>query len=209
MQLPGPGAALAGFAAVVGATHHLGLLSGPLGRIGPVGVVDLVDLLVPYLVVGSAALVLAAAQAGGRTWALGALGAVVYVQGHALHLAGNSVANVVASGPAADAAHVWDETAGHGVWYAGLALLVVALARALPEVRVTATGWLLAAGVGVTHATNALGSPTAALSLLTAGALAGWGLRRGGSTGRLLSATYGLATAVLLGHLAVTGDLAA
>lgn len=204
-----PGRALALFAAVVTATHHLGLLTGPLGRVGDVGGVDLVDLLVPYLVVGVAALCLRACAATPRAWLVGGVGGLVYAEGHALHLAGNSVANTGPVGAAAAAAHVWDETVGHGVWYAGLALLVVALALAAPPLRVGPLAVLLAAGVGVTHATNALGSPTAPLSLLTAVLLTGWGLRRGGSTGALLAGTYGLATALLVGHLAVTGRLAA
>ena len=86
-------------------------------------------------------------------------------------------------------------------------MLALAL-RGLP-LRLTAPGWVLVVAVGATHATNALGSPTAPLSLATALALAGWGARLGGPVGRLLLVTYGLGAALLLGHLAGTGGLAA
>lgn len=136
--------------------HHLGALPGGLGTAGGgTQWVDWVDLAVPYLVVGPALAALAFAGADRRAWVPGLAGAVAYASGHGIHLAANSISNE--RGDAAPV-HLWDEVVGHGIWYAGVALLVVALARAVPLRRVVPVGWLLAACVGVTWATNADGA---------------------------------------------------
>lgn len=124
------------------------------------------------------------------------LGSVAYVQGHGLHLAANCVANA-APGPTA---HLWDEVVGHIVWYAGLGLILVALVRALDAVpiRVSPVGWVVALNVGLTVATNALAGGTVAGSLAGSLAFAIYGLGRHDALGRLLLATFGLATLVLL-----------
>lgn len=109
--------------------HHLGALPGGLGG-APKSTrwVDWLDLGVPYLVVGCALAALAAAGTDRRGWWIALLGAGAYVQGHGIHLAANSIGNV--RGDAAPV-HLWDEVIGHWLWYAGVALLVVALARAV------------------------------------------------------------------------------
>jgi hypothetical protein len=55
--------------------------------------------------------------------------------------------------------HLWDETVGHLVWYAGVAVVVAALAAGMARER-SPSGFLapvLALAVGVTWATNAAG----------------------------------------------------
>ena len=57
--------------------------------------------------------------------------AVLYTQGHGIHLAANSVGNVAPGEPA----YLWDEHVGHYLWYTGFALLVATLAATLAERR--------------------------------------------------------------------------
>jgi hypothetical protein len=189
---------LVAFGVAVSVGQHLGALPGGLGDAGGATLrVDWIDLLTPYAVVGSALAALGAAGASRREWVLAVVGAVAYVQGHGIHLAANSIGN--ARGDAAPV-HLWDEVVGHWVWYAGLALLVVALVPAVrrAEVRAHPLGLLLAAVVGLTWATNALEGGTAPGSLLVAAALSAWGWRlRTDGAGRLLLAAFPLAVAVL------------
>ncbi len=191
---------LAAFGVAVLVLHHLGSIAGPSGGFGAAGSgtqwVDWLDLLTPYLVVGPALLALAASAADRTSWLVAALGALAYASGHGIHLAANSISN--AQGDAAPT-HLWDELVGHAVWYAGLALIVIALARSV-EPKPTVTGWVLAVGVGLTWATNGLGADGLVVPMLIAAlALAVWGwTRRGRSAGRLLLVAYGVASPVLL-----------
>lgn len=191
----GVGRALLSFGVTVAVTHHIGLLTDPLGRVGSTSWNDWLDLLTPYLVVGTALAVMITARTDRRAWLVCAVGAIAYVQGHGLHLAGNSVGNAD-PGPTA---HVWDEVVGHAVWYAGLGLLVVALVLALDAVPLTISpvGWVVAAAVGATVATNAVGGGTITGTLPVSVAFAAYGLRRGDALGRLLAGTFGLAALVL------------
>ena len=144
--------------------------------------------------VGTALAALASARTDRRGWGLAALGAVAYAGGHGIHLAANSSGN--ARGDAAPV-HLWDEVVGHWLWYAGVALLLVALARAV-SVRASPLAAALALGTGLTWTTNALVGTTAVGSLVVAVGLATWGWRRRAEgTGRLLRVAFG-ASAVLL-----------
>jgi hypothetical protein len=176
-------------------THHLGALPGGLGSPGAATRwVDWIDLLTPYAVVGTALAALAAAGTDRRGWWLALLGAGAYVQGHAVHLAANSIGN--ARGDAAPV-HLWDEVVGHWLWYAGVALLLVALARSL-RLPLSAGSVVLAAATGVTWTTNALEGTTAVGSLVVATALSVWGWRRRAEgTGRLLLVAFGLSALLL------------
>ena len=125
----------------------------------------------------------------------------MYAEGHGIHLAANSIGNARGGG---QPVHLWDEVVGHYVWYAGLALLILALARSCRPALTPLSG-LLAVGVGITHATNGVEGGTAVFSLLLAAAylvcfrrtavvlvtyatsvalLAGWGLWWGLTEGR-------------------------
>ena len=152
--------------AVVAVGHHLGTLTAPLGQVGSVQQADLVDLLLPYAVVACGGLALLAAPR--RCQVAGVVGLVLYVQGHGLHLAANSIAQQTDS----DRAFFWDELAGHAVWYSGLYLLVAALlvGRVAPA-RPGPVRLLLAVAVGATFATNALGGYAVPLAVLACAGL--------------------------------------
>jgi len=187
----GGGRELLAWAACYGVTHHLGLLPGGLGAT-PAGTrwADWLDLAVPYLVVGSALAALAAAGTDRRGWVAAAAGAVLYAQGHGMHLAANSIAN--ARGDAAPV-HLWDEVVGHLLWYGGFAVLVAVLARAFAGTDLRAGPWsgVLAVLTGVTWTTNALGADGlagAGLAAATALSAYGWRLRGTGAGALLLLA---------------------
>ena len=193
-----PPTAVACLALAYNVTHHLGALPGGLGA-APSATrwVDWLDLLTPYLVVGLALLALATAGTDRRGWWLALLGAGAYVHGHAVHLAANSIGNV--RGDAAPV-HLWDEVLGHWIWYAGFAVLVVALARVV-VLRASPVPAALAVGTGITWTTNALEGTTAVGSLLVAAGLAAWGWRRRGEgTGRLLLLAFGTSAVLLAAY---------
>lgn len=167
---------LAGFALAVVVGHHVGTLVGPLGELGGgTEWADWVDLLTPYAVVGTTLGVLLAAGADRATWLLAALGGVVYVQGHGVHLSANSIGN--ARGDARPV-HLWDEVVGHYVWYAGLYLLLWALVRVVRPVPAGRWSWPLAVLLGLTLATNAVEGATPYLTLAVAGAFLVVAVRR-------------------------------
>lgn len=202
-MIPGASLTPTGWVAVWGVAysllHHLGALPGGLGTAGgATRWADWVDLTLPYLVVGPALAALAAAAADRRSWLIGLTGAVAYASGHGIHLSANSISNARGDGAPI---HLWDEVVGHAIWYVGVALLVVALARAVPLPRIVPAGWLLAACVGATWATNADGADGLALPLLAVAlGLTAWGYRtRATGTGRVVLVTYGLASVLLAG----------
>ena len=178
--------------------HHLGALPGGLGSAGGgTRWVDWLTLLTPYAVVGSALAALHAAGTDRRGWTTALVGGALYVQGHGINLAANSVSNARGDGAPT---HLWDEVVGHWLWYAGVALLVVALARAV-DATVSPTTVLLAVATGATWTTNALEGTTAVGSLAVAAALAvqGW-RRRTDGTGVLLLIAFGTSTALLAAY---------
>ena len=189
---------LAVWALAYNVLHHLGALPGGLGAAGgETRWVDWLTLLTPYAVVGSALVALRAAATDRRGWTIALLGAASYVQGHGINLAANSISN--ARGDQAPT-HLWDEVVGHWLWYAGVALLVVALARAV-DVDARPTGLVLAIVTGMTWTTNALEGTTAVGSLAVAIALAGWGWRRRAEgAGWLLLAAFGTSAALLTAY---------
>lgn len=129
--------------------------------------------------------------AGRREWILlGAFG-LLYTQGQGIHLAANSIANV----DPGDAAHLWDETVGHWLWYAGLAGIVATLALGLGAVPVPRSAWamLLALLFGFTVFTNSVEGGTAVLGLATGIAFVIWGLGKRDSAPALLVPAYSLA----------------
>lgn len=155
--------------------HHLGLLPDGLG-VGPDDTrwADWLDLALPWLVLVPGALTLRADGAAERTWWVFGAGAVAYASGHGIHLAANSVANAE---PGATA-HLWDEVVGHTIWYAGVALVLAALARTMVgHARPGPLGYLLALAVGLTWATNAVGGGTQVLAGVVALAACGFGWR--------------------------------
>lgn len=191
--------ALATTALSYGVLHHLGLLPDGLGD-GPDGTRwgDWLDLLVPWLVLAPAAWTMAEAGASRRTWIVFAAGALAYANGHGIHLAGNSVANTAPG----ETAHLWDEVVGHVVWYAGVALIVAALAATMRgRPRPHPVGYLLALGVGLTWATNAVGGGTVVPALVLALAASWWGWQRRRELGVVLLVGFAPGATVLVGEL--------
>jgi hypothetical protein len=131
-------------------------------------------------------------------WAVFGAGVIAYTSGHGIHLAANSVGNVSPG----STAHLWDEVVGHYVWYAGVALVLAALAMAMVDRPGPGPlGHALAVGAGLTWATNAIGGGTVVFSLVVAlGAVAfGWQQRRG--LAGILWVGFAPAVVVLVGDL--------
>jgi hypothetical protein len=179
--------------------HHLGLLPGGLGG-GPGGTRwgDWLDLLVPWLVLAPAAATVAADRPSARTWAVFGAGVLAYASGHGIHLAANSVGNA----DPGETAHLWDEVVGHVIWFAGVALVLAALARTMVgRARPHPVGYVLAVAVGLICASNAVGGGTEVLSLVVslAAVAFGWSQRRG--LGVVLLVGYAPAVPILVGAL--------
>lgn len=154
--------------------HHLGVLPDGLG-VGPDDTqwADWLDLLVPWAVLVPAALTLRAAPAPERTWMWFGGGSVLYLTGHGIHLAANSIHNAHPS----DTAHLWDEVVGHAVWYAGVAIILWALAQTMVgRPRPSWIGYVLAVAAGLTWTTNTLGAEgLLALGIIVGAAGCGYG----------------------------------
>src|SRR4051794_5623826 len=178
---------------------QIGPIAIPLGHtVDRTRWADWLDLAVPYLVIGLAAWTLQGLAARRSTWIVLAAGGVMFTQGHGLHLAANSVGNVAPS----PTEHLWDEVVGHYIWYAGLALIIFALARelaprALPDK--PALAYLGAVGLGVTLFDNLVegGVVLAGSFMVAAFLLYAWPYRR--SAGILLLISYGLTALGLIG----------
>lgn len=199
-----PGRPLAWFAVAVVVGHHVGTIFKPLGTVGATEWADWIDFLVPISVLGTAATALAAAAPTGADWVRFGAGALVYTQGQALHLGANSISNAGVTGRAEDAAHLWDEVVSHYLWYAGLAVVVLALLLALVRAgqpgRVGIAAYLLAALFGFTFTTNGIEGGTVPMSLPIAAALLALGLRQRATTaGRLVVAAYAVAVLLIAG----------
>jgi hypothetical protein len=133
--------ALLAFAAAVFVFHQLPAFVGE-----PAG--DWVDLLTPFAVIGTAAFVIGRG-ASTLVLVIAIIGAVLYVDGHGIHLAANAIGHEELTGEAADVTHFWDEEWGHFEWHLGWFLLIGAfcLARTerpwLPAVCAALLGWTL------------------------------------------------------------------
>ncbi len=193
------GAWLVAFALGYSTLHHVGSISPDLGEVGPTRWTDWIDLITPYVVVGAAAGTLRAAVATRAAWVAFWFAAVLYTQGHGIHLAANSIGNVVAG---QDVVHLWDETVGHYLWYSGFALLVAALAVTVDETRARGgvAAHLLAVAFGYTHFTNAVEGQTAYLGIGTAVLFAIWGLLTRDGMGRYLVTSYGISLLLFAGY---------
>lgn len=188
---------VAGFAAAVIFGHHVGTVFKPLGSIGDTRWADWIDLATPYLVLGCALMALLAAGADRLTWALFAVGAVTYTEGHGIHLSANSIGNVVPT----DVGHLWDETVSHNIWYAGWVVVVIALARVLAarDAPAGVPAYLLAVLYGWTWTTNGIEGGTAIQGLIAAAAFTWWGWRTRERAGRFLLVAYGLGFVLIAG----------
>ncbi|MFC5493333.1 hypothetical protein [Nocardioides caricicola] len=176
--------------------HHLGLLPEGLGD-GPDQTrwADWIDLLVPWAVLVPAAFTMRDAPATQRAWLWFGAGSVLYLTGHGIHLAANSIYNAHPS----DTAHLWDEVVGHAIWYAGAALILAALALTmLGRPRPAPVGYLLAIAAGLTWATNMLGGGPIVLGLVVAVAACAFGWMRRAELGVVLLVGFAPAVPVVL-----------
>jgi hypothetical protein len=180
-----------------------GTVFGPLGDLGETRVADWVDLLTPYAVLGTGALVLFRAGATPFQWGLFGVGGVTFALGKGLHLAANSVSNV-ADPAVADAAvvHLWDEVVSHFVWYSGLFVVLLAVALSLRGVQIRGgvVDLLVAGLVAVTLTNNYIEGGAVVMGLLFMGTLFVLGLRwRPDPVARLLLVVGGLGLVLLAG----------
>ena len=111
-RTPRPDRALLAFALAVLVFHHLPTLVGKTAA-------DWVDLFTPLAVVGCAAALLLALRAPAEAFALALLAALLYVDGHGIHLAANSIGHERLHGSAKNVTHFWDEEWGHEEWHLG------------------------------------------------------------------------------------------
>jgi hypothetical protein len=186
------------FALAVIIGHHVGTIFGPLGEAGRgTEWADWIDLATPYAVIGTALAVLLAAGAERRAWLLAAVGAVGYAEGHGIHLAANSVGNARGNG---QPVHLWDEVVGHYVWYAGLFLLVAAIAVTLADrPRPGRWAWPIAVLFGVTAATNGIEGGTPYFTIAVAVVFVVYGWRQRAGSGLLLVVAFGVTLTLLIG----------
>jgi hypothetical protein len=126
-----PGRCAVVFAAAVAVFHHVPQLAGAIG------LHDATDIVTPFVVVAAALATLLSLRAPPRALVVAFLGAILYVDGHGIHLSANAVDNNPLSGDAARVAHFWDEQFGHVWWHLGWFVLVGAIALAEAGRRVT------------------------------------------------------------------------
>ncbi|MDX6482433.1 MAG: hypothetical protein QOE95_204 [Gaiellaceae bacterium] len=125
-----PERCVVGFVVAVAVFHHLPIVAGAVELHDPV------DLITPFAVAGAALATLLSLHAPPRALLAAFVGAILYVDGHGIHLAANSIGNEPVSGRARDLAHFWDEQFGHVWWHLGWLVLVAAICLAEPGQRV-------------------------------------------------------------------------
>jgi hypothetical protein len=167
-----PERALLGFAASVFVFHHLPTAAGDAG--------EWIDLATPFAVVGAAAALLAALRPLATTLYVALFSALLYVDGHGIHLAANAIAGESPTGDAEHVAHFWDERFSHVEWHLGWIGLIGAFclaertrSRPLGRRVQLATALLL----GITLFTNTVEGGTWWLELGAAGFFAAWAAR--------------------------------
>jgi hypothetical protein len=140
------GRALLAFSAVFLVFHHVPSFAGETAG-------DWIDLVTPFAVIAASA-VLLGRRAPGYAVAVAVLGAILYVDGHGIHLAANSIGHEELTGDAEDVTHFWDETWGHAEWHLGWFVLIVGfclaerarlvrVARPLAGLSALMLGWTL------------------------------------------------------------------
>lgn len=170
-----PAAALLAFVAAIAVFHHLPVAFHA-------GWHEAVDLITPFPVIGAAVLLLVALEAGQRAFVVAFVGAILYVDGHGMHLAANAINIQGLHGHVARLAHFWDEQWGHFEWHMGWFTLLAAACLAdlrrstpapVPRGLAAATIVLL----GGTLFTNTIEGGTWWLELGATAVFAPWALR--------------------------------
>lgn len=191
------------FAVGYNVVHHNGLFgSAEVGR--DTRLADWIDVLTPFVVLVPLLWFLALQRPRWGVWLAAAMGSILYVEGHGIHLSANSIGNVAASQETAertvDVIHLWDEVVGHYFWYAGFAVVLCVCALSVRGRLLGLPAWrsvIGGAATGLTWATNGLEGGTAVFSLAVAVAALGLVQRRGA----------GLSIALLAGGVVAIGVL--
>jgi hypothetical protein len=183
------------FAAAPAVFHHLPVVAGKIDHLN-----DYVDLLTPFAVVGAATLLLLALAAPPDALALALVAAILYVDGHGIHLAANSVDNESPTGVAGSRAHFWDERFGHLEWHTGWFLLLAAVCLAERGRAVRLSRRAQAAVLvllGVTFFTNTVEGGTWFVELAATAAFGAWALAARRPLVRLVAASFGIGAALI------------
>ena len=145
---------------------------------------DVLDLLTPIVVIGASAGLIASLGWPRRAAVFALVAGLVYVHGHGVHLAANSINNAGPGGAAEDITYFWDERFSHVEALLGWFGLVAAfcLAERAREHAFRIGVLIAAAGLlGWTFFTSTVEGQTWPLQLAAAGVFGGWALRtRGG-----------------------------
>jgi hypothetical protein len=167
---PNAARALLGFSGAVFVFHNLPAVAGDAA--------DWVDLLTPFAVVGASALVLRRG-APAVVFAVAVIGVLLYVNGHGIHLAANSIGHERLTGEARDVAHFWDEEWGHIQWHLGWFVLILGFClaeRARPVTVEPRLGAVSALLLAATLFTSTVEGGTWWLELAAAIVLVPWAL---------------------------------
>lgn len=103
---PRPQICLLLFAVAVFVFHQVSALAGE-----PAG--DVIDLLTPFAVIAAAAIALISLEARGWILVAAFVAAILYVDGHGIHLSANSIGNESDALQDEDIVHFWDEIFSH------------------------------------------------------------------------------------------------
>jgi hypothetical protein len=151
--------------------HHNGLF-GSTELWSGTRLADWIDLATPPIVLLPLLSFLWIQRPGPRALLAAAIGSILYIEGHGIHLSANSIGHVVTSDGASERSvgiiHLWDEVVGHSVWYLGIAVVIASCAGSvrgrslgIPTIALVVGG----AVSGITWATNGLEGGTAVASL--------------------------------------------
>jgi len=180
------------FAVAVLVFHHAPSFAGDTAG-------DWIDLLTPFAVVGAAAWFLWGVRAPGPALVLAFVAGVLYVDGHGIHLAANSIGHESPTGDVERVTHFWDEEWGHFEWHLVLFGLTAALALAAGAEHVSRrVGFAVAVLLGFTFFTSTVEGGTWWLELIATAVLVPWALRARGAVLVSCASAFALA-AVMIG----------
>jgi hypothetical protein len=177
------GQALLAFSGAVFVFHNLPAVAGAAA--------DWIDLATPFAVIGASALLLRQ-RAPALVLFVVVIGILLYVSGHGIHLAANSIDYERLTGDARDVAYFWDEEWGHIQWHLGWFVLILGFCladRARPVHVEPALGAVSALLLAATLFTNTVEGGTWWLELAATALFVPWAL----AARRPLLAVFGAA----------------
>jgi hypothetical protein len=193
---PSGGHALLGFSGAVFVFHNLPAVAGDAA--------DWIDLATPFAVIGASALLLWRGIPALVLFVI-VVGALLYVSGHGIHLAANSIDSERLTGDARDVAHFWDEEWGHIQWHLGWFVLILGFClaeRAWPIRVERRLGALSALLLAATLFTSTVEGGTWWLELAATCVFVPWALRARRPLLSAFAAAFGLC-ALAIGSWAV------